>query len=70
LPQLLKLFLASLRPKQAVGPVIRSETGPGAQMQVDWAVIRRGRNRLSVFVATLGSGRPADVQSPTSGARR
>ena len=27
LPQLLKLFLASLRPRQAVGPVIRSETG-------------------------------------------
>ena len=51
---MLKLFVASLRPQQAVEPVIRFETVPGEQMQVDWAVIRRGSNRLSVFVATLG----------------
>src|SRR5437762_5582850 len=34
------------------------ETKPGEQMQVDWAVIRRGTNRLSVFVATLGWSKP------------
>src|SRR5262249_27962697 len=51
---MLKLFVASLRPQQAVEPVGRFETGLGEQMQVDWAVIRRGGNRLSVFVATLG----------------
>jgi transposase len=51
---MLKLFVASLRPKQAVEPVIRFETEPGEQMQVVWAAIRRGSNRLSVFVATLG----------------
>ena len=54
---MLKLFVASLRPQQAVEPVVRFETGPGEQMQVDWAVIRRGSNRLSVFVATLGWSR-------------
>ena len=38
---MLKLFVASLRPQQAIEPVVRFETGPGEQMQVDWAVIRR-----------------------------
>jgi transposase len=46
-------------------PVIRFETGPGEQMQVDWAVIRRGSNRLSVFVATLGWSRAAYVEFVT-----
>src|SRR5215469_12361203 len=59
---MLKLFVASLRPKPAVEPVTRFETGPGEQMQVDWAVIRRGSNRLSVFVATLGWSRASDVE--------
>ena len=39
--------------------LIRFETAPGEQMQVDWAVIRRGANCLSVFVATLGWSRAA-----------
>jgi transposase len=54
---MLKVFVASLKPPEAVKPVIRFETAPGEQMQVDWAVIRRGENRLSVFVATLGWSR-------------
>src|SRR5207244_10728419 len=62
---MLKLFVASLRPKQAVEPAIRFETDPGEQMQVDWAVIRRGSNRLSVFVATLGWSRAAYVEFVT-----
>ncbi len=62
---MLKLFVASLRPKQPVEPVIRFETGPGEQMQVDWAVIRRGENRLSVFVATLGWSRASYVEFVT-----
>jgi transposase len=52
---MLKEFVASLRPVLAAEPVIRFETAPSEQMQVDWAVIRRGSNRLSVFVATLGA---------------
>ena len=54
---MLKVFVASLQPPEAAEPVIRFETAPGEQMQVDWAVIRRGENRLSVFVATLGWSR-------------
>ena len=62
---MLKAFVASLRPKQAAEPVIRFETEPGEQMQVDWAVIRRGENRLSVFVATLGWSRATYVEFVT-----
>ena len=50
---ILKQFVASLKPK-IIEPVIRFETAPGEQMQADWAVMRRGENRLSAFVATLG----------------
>src|SRR5271169_6858619 len=35
-----------LRPKELAAPAVRFETEPGEQMQVDWAVIRRGDNRL------------------------
>ena len=45
--------------------MVRFETGPGEQMQVDWAVIRRGSNRLSVFVATLGWSRATYVEFVT-----
>jgi transposase len=62
---MLKLFLASLRSKETSEPAIRFETEPGEQMQVDWAVIRRGENRLSVFVATLGWSRAAYVEFVT-----
>jgi len=62
---MLKLFLVALRPKEIAEPVIRFETAPGEQMQVDWAVIRRGANRLSVFVATLGWSRAAYVEFVT-----
>jgi transposase len=62
---ILKQFMASLRPKQAVEPAIRFETEPGEQMQADWAVLRRGSNRLSVFVATLGWSRATYVEFVT-----
>ena len=35
--------------------MIRFETDPGRQMQADFATIRRGRDRLAVFIATLVS---------------
>ena len=62
---MLKAVVASLRPKETAAPIIRFETGPGEQMQVDWAVIRRGSNRLSVFVATLGWSRASYVEFVT-----
>src|SRR5215831_19303065 len=62
---MLKALVAALKPKEVVAPIARFETGPGEQMQVDWAVIRRGSNRLSVFVATLGWSRAAYVEFVT-----
>jgi hypothetical protein len=62
---MLKALAASLKPKDAAAPIVRFETEPGEQMQVDWAVIRRGGNRLSVFVATLGWSRASYVEFVT-----
>ena len=54
---MVKAYVASLRTMVVAEPIVRFETAPGQQMQVDWAVIRRGPNRLSLFVATLGWSR-------------
>jgi len=62
---LLKDFVAGLQPAAVVEPVVRFETAPGQQMQVDWATIRRGEDRLSVFVATLGWSRASYVEFVT-----
>jgi transposase len=52
----LKAFINPL--KQAkIDPVVRFETAPGEQMQADFTVIRRGRDPLLGFVATLGYSR-------------
>jgi len=58
----LKDFIAALRPVAVDAPVVRFETAPGGQMQVDWATFRRGPDRLSAFVATLGWSRAAYVE--------
>lgn len=55
----LREHLAASRPAVAPEPVVRFETQPGRQMQVDWAVMRRGSDPLSVFVAVLGHSRAA-----------
>lgn len=62
---LVKDFVAAQQPPAVVEPVVRFETAPGQQMQVDWATIRRGEDRLSVFVATLGWSRAAYVEFVT-----
>jgi transposase len=59
---ILKDFVVTLRPALVEAPSIRFETEPGAQMQVDWAAFRRGPDRLSAFVATLGWSRTAYVE--------
>ncbi len=61
----LREHLARLRPAVAPEPVVRFETEPGQQMQVDWAVIRRGPDPLSVFVAVLGHSRAAYAEFVT-----
>jgi transposase len=46
--------------------VVRFETGPGQQLQADFTTIRRGRDRLLAFVATLGFSRATFVRFSAS----
>jgi transposase len=60
---LLRGYLHTLKPTVPVEPVVRFETPPGQQMQVDWIeFIRRGQERLLAFVATLGYSRASFVE--------
>lgn len=52
----LKVFLTQFKGRE-LEPVIRFETPPGKQMQVDFTTIPRGRKSLKAFVATLGHSR-------------
>ena len=54
---LLKAYLAVIRPAKKEEPLVRFETEPGQQMQVDFVVFKRCGVRLSAFVATLGYSR-------------
>jgi transposase len=62
---ILRDYVASLRPVATADPVVRFETAPGDQMQVDWGEFRQGRNPLAAFVATLGYSRSAYVEFVT-----
>jgi transposase len=42
--------------------VVRFETAPGQQMQVDWVEFRKGRDPLYAFCATLGYSRMSYVE--------
>lgn len=58
-------YLRQLKPATRPDPVVRFETEPGQQMQVDWGVFRRGKSPLSAFVATLGWSRYSYVEFVT-----
>ena len=60
-----KMFLNSVRPPRREDPVVRFETEPGHQMQVDFVVFKRSGERLSAFVATLGYSRMSFVRFVT-----
>jgi len=60
----LKLYIRPFKSVPA-DPVVRFETEPGQQMQADFTVIRRGRNPLLAFVATLGYSRASWVRFTT-----
>jgi transposase len=51
-----------LKPQAPEDPVVRFETKPGEQMQVDWGEFRQGRDPLAAFVATLGFSRYSYVE--------
>jgi transposase len=60
--RLVRYYLQRQRPAARADPVVRFETAPGEQMQVDWMVLRRGKDPLSAFVATLGYSRYTYVE--------
>ena len=53
----LKVFQRSFKPQRLREPLVRVEAAPSQQIQVDFGVIRRGRDRFSYFVASLGFSR-------------
>ena len=53
----LREHLVLLRGRQVVPEVVRFETQPGKQMQVDWGQMRGGKNPIHAFVAVLGFSR-------------
>jgi transposase len=62
---ILRTYVGSLKPRPAPDPVVRFETGPGDQCQVDWGDFRQGRDPLAAFVATLGYSRYSYVEFVT-----
>ena len=64
--RLVQYYIAQFKPVARPDPVVRFETEPGQQMQVDWGVFRRGKDPLSAFVATLGFSRYVYVEFVTN----
>lgn len=58
---ILKDYLAPFR-RGEPEPVVRFETAPGEQMQADFTFVRKGRDPLLAFVATLGYSRASFVR--------
>ena len=62
----LRAYMHGIRPTLPLDPVVRFETAPGEQMQVDWVEFRKGRNPLYAFCATLGFSRMSFVEFVTN----
>jgi transposase len=58
----LKDYLRSIRPVVPAEPIVRFETEPGQQLQIDFVVFRRGSTPLRAFTAELGYSRYAYVE--------
>ena len=61
----LRRFLREHKPTPPDDPVVRFETAPGEQMQVDWVEFRKGAHPLHAFCATLGFSRASYVEFVT-----
>ena len=61
----LRAFLQGIRPAASADPVVRFETAPGDQMQIDWVEFRKGADPLYAFCATLGYSRASHVEFVT-----
>jgi transposase len=58
----LREYLVQLQGIQLEDPVVRFETAPGKQMQVDWGQMRGGNAPLHAFVCVLGYSRALFVR--------
>ena len=58
----LRDYLRILKSKTRIDPIVRFETEPGEQMQVDWAEFKFGKAKLHGFIATLGYSRFSYVE--------
>ena len=52
-------YVRTMKPASRPDPVVRFETDPGQQMQVDWGVFRLNGKRVSLYLSTLGWSRYA-----------
>jgi len=63
-----QFYLKGLRPMAKADPLVRFETAPGQQMQMDWIEFRKPGHKLGMlaaFVATLGYSRASYVEFVT-----
>jgi transposase len=58
----LKEHIRGLRPTLPADPIVRFETPPGQQLQIDFITFRRGTSPLRAFTAELGYSRYAYVE--------
>ena len=58
----LKEYLREIRPARPAEPIVRFETEPGSQLQIDFVVLRRGALPLRAFTAELGYSRYSYVE--------
>lgn len=63
---MVRVYVSGLKPKKADEPLVRFETEPGQQLQVDFTTIKRGKQTLKAFVATLGYSRASFVRFTAS----
>jgi transposase len=58
----LKELVGEIRPAPPIEPIVRFETPPGQQLQIDFVEFRRGASPLRAFTAELGYSRYAYVE--------